>query len=318
MAAVSPGKILVTGGAGFIGSHLVDALLAAGFSVRVVDDFSTGSLTNLPGDHPDLEVVEADVAHAQVAEQAVAGVAAVVHLAAVASVQASVENPAVTHSANFISTLHLLEACRRHGVSRFIYASSAAVYGNGAPLPISEEAAVQPLTPYAVDKLTSEYYLDFYGRQYGLEPGIFRFFNVFGPRQDPSSPYSGVISIFVDRALAHGPLTIYGDGRQSRDFIYVADLVGILVKAITAPALAAGPVNVGTGSCITLLELLEQLQELLGYKLEVHHEEARQGDVKHSRADISRLEKRFAFEPKYTFAAGLQHLVKHVVAGGNV
>lgn len=311
MSQITP-KILVTGGAGFIGSHLVDRLLGDGLPVRILDNFSTGTHANLPQDCSGLEIIKGDVADSQVVEQAVQGVTAIVHLAAVASVQASVEDPAGTHASNFIGTLNLLEACRRHGVRRFLFASSAAVYGNGAEPPISEDAPVQPLTPYASDKLASEYYLDFYGREYGLEPGIFRFFNVFGPRQDPSSPYSGVISIFVDRCLARQPLTIYGDGCQTRDFIYVTDLVTILVKALTAPSLAGGPVNVGTGIQTSLLELVDQLSSLLGQAIEVSHLPSRQGDVKHSLADISRLEERFSFQHGVDFGRGLQELVAYL------
>ncbi len=305
-------KILVTGGAGFIGSHLVEALLDEGFLVRVFDNFSTGKRSNLPYNSPELEIVEGDVADTQEVDQAVRGVSAIVHLAAVASVQASVEDPAGTHAANFIGTLNLLEACRRHNVRRFLFASSAAVYGNGASLPISEDAPVQPLTPYASDKLASEYYLDFYGREYGVEPGVFRLFNVFGPRQDPSSPYSGVISIFVDQSLSSQPLTIYGDGQQTRDFIYVADLVGILVTALTTKSLASGPVNVGTGTQTSLLDLLDQLGQLLGSSPEVTHQSPRQGDVKHSQADITLLKRRFGFNQSYSFEQGLGQLLAFI------
>ncbi len=309
-------KILVTGGAGFIGSHLVERLLGDGFLVRILDNFSTGKSANLPQEHAGLEIVEGDVADSHIVDQAVQGVSAIVHLAAVASVQASVEDPAGTHASNFIGTLNLLEACRRHDVHRFLFASSAAVYGNCTTLPISESASVQPLTPYASDKLASEHYLDFYGREYGLEPGIFRFFNVFGPRQDPSSPYSGVISIFVDRSLTGQPLTIYGDGLQTRDFVYVTDLVTVLVKALTAQTLASGPVNVGTGTKTSLLELVDQLQALLGRPIEVTHQPSRQGDVKHSLANISRLRERFSFQQEVSFGQGLQELVIYLEKGG--
>ena len=193
-------SVLVTGGAGFIGSHLVDALLALGYSVRVLDNLSMGKLTNLPLDNPQLQFIEGDVADAAVVAQAVAGCAAVAHLAAVASVQASVDDPVATHQSNFVGTLNVCEAMRLHGVKRVLFASSAAVYGNnGEGMAIDEATPKAPLTPYAADKLASEHYLDFYRRQHALEPAIFRFFNIFGPRQDPSSPYSGVISIFPAR-----------------------------------------------------------------------------------------------------------------------
>lgn len=194
--------ILITGGAGFIGSHLTDALLARGYRVRVLDNLSTGKRDNLPLDDERVELLEGDAADAATLAAALKGCAAVAHLAAVASVQASVDDPVATHQSNFIATLNLCEAMREQGVKRVVFASSAAVYGqNGEGTAIDEDTPKSPLTPYASDKLASEYYLDFYRRQHGLEPAIFRFFNVYGPRQDPSSPYSGVISIFTERAL---------------------------------------------------------------------------------------------------------------------
>lgn len=233
--------ILITGGAGFIGSHLCDALLDKGYAVRILDDFSTGRRSNLQVDHPRLELIEGDVADAGLVTQAAAGCRAVVHLAAVASVQASVEDPVRTHQSNFIGTLNVCEAMRVHGVRRVLFASSAAVYGNnGEGESISEDTPKAPLTPYAVDKLASEQYLDFYRRQHGLEPVVFRFFNIFGPRQDPSSPYSGVISIFCERAVQGLPITVFGDGEQTRDFLYVGDLVQVMVQALEQPQVEEG------------------------------------------------------------------------------
>jgi UDP-glucose 4-epimerase len=229
--------ILITGGAGFIGSHLCDALLEKGYAVRILDDLSTGKRSNLQLGHPQLELIEGDVADAALVARAVAGCQAVVHLAAVASVQASVEDPVKTHQSNFIGTLNVCEAMRQHGVRRVLFASSAAVYGNnGEGQSIAEDTPKAPLTPYAVDKLASEQYLDFYRRQHGLEPVVFRFFNIFGPRQDPSSPYSGVISIFCERATSGKPIMVFGDGEQTRDFLYVGDLVQVMVQALEQPA----------------------------------------------------------------------------------
>jgi len=240
--------ILVTGGAGFIGSNLVDALLARGYAVRVLDNLSTGKRENLPQDTR-VELIVGDVADADCVRRAVQGCRAVVHLAAVASVQASVDDPFGTHQSNLIGTLNLCEAMREAGVKRVLFASSAAVYGNnGEGHAIDEDTPKAPLTPYAADKLASEHYLDFYRRQHGLEPVVFRFFNIFGPRQDPSSPYSGVISIFTERAQKGSPIAVFGDGEQTRDFLYVADLVEVLVQALESPEAVEGAVNVGLNS----------------------------------------------------------------------
>ncbi len=299
-------RVLVTGGAGFIGSHLVDALLARGHAVRVLDNLSTGKRNNLPLDNPRLELVVGDVADAAALRAALAGCTAVAHLAAVASVQASVDDPVSTHQSNFIGTLNLCEAMREQGVRRVLFASSAAVYGqNGEGEAIDEDTPKAPLTPYAADKLASEYYLDFYRRQHGLTPAIFRFFNVFGPRQDPSSPYSGVISIFAERALAGLPITVFGDGEQTRDFVYVADLVGLLVQALELPQVEPGAVNVGLNRATSLNQLLVALGELLDGLPPVTYGAARPGD----RADNRRMLARFAFPEPTPIKTGLAGLL---------
>ncbi|MBV2134804.1 NAD-dependent epimerase/dehydratase family protein [Pseudomonas sp. MAP12] len=302
--------VLVTGGAGFIGSHLVDALLARGHAVRVLDNFSTGKRNNLPLDNPRLELVVGDVADAAALRAALAGCTAVAHLAAVASVQASVDDPVSTHQSNFIGTLNLCEAMREQGVRRVVFASSAAVYGqNGEGEAIDEDTPKAPLTPYAADKLASEYYLDFYRRQHGLTPAIFRFFNVFGPRQDPSSPYSGVISIFSERAQAGLPISVFGDGEQTRDFVYVADVVALLVQALELPQVEAGAVNVGLNRATSLNQLLAALGELLGGLPPVTYGAARAGDIRHSRADNRRMLARFACPEPTPFKTGLARLL---------
>jgi UDP-glucose 4-epimerase len=302
--------ILITGGAGFIGSHLADALLAKGYSVRVLDDLSTGKRSNLPLANPALELIHGDVADAQVVAQAMAGCAAVAHLAAVASVQASVDDPVKTHQSNFIGTLNVCEAMRKTGVRRVLFASSAAVYGNnGEGQAIDEDTAKAPLTPYASDKLASEHYLDFYRREHGLEPAIFRFFNIYGPRQDPSSPYSGVISIFTERARQGLPISLYGDGEQTRDFFYVEDLVALLVQALEQPEVAAGAVNVGLNQVISLNQLLAALKSVLGDLPEVSYGPARAGDIRHSRANNQRLLERFELAPITPLAVGLARLL---------
>lgn len=307
---MAKGPVLITGGAGFIGSHLADGLLAKGHSVRILDDLSTGKPGNLPLDNPLIELIEGDVADAALVARVMQGCSAVAHLAAVASVQASVEDPVRTHQSNFIGTLNVCEAMRQAGVKRVLFASSAAIYGNnGEGESIDEETAKAPLTPYASDKLAGEYYLDFYRRQHGLEPAIFRFFNIFGPRQDPSSPYSGVISIFSERAVKGQPITVFGDGEQTRDFLYVEDLVDLLVQAIEAPTLEVGAVNVGWNQATSLKQMLEALKEVVGELPPITYGPARSGDIRHSRANNQRLLQRFTLPEQTPLRAGLARLL---------
>jgi UDP-glucose 4-epimerase len=307
---MSDSLILVTGGAGFIGSHLCDALLAAGHRVRVLDNLSTGKRSNLALDNPRLELIEGDAADAALVRRAMVGCSAVAHLAAVASVQASVDDPVSTHQSNFIATLNICEAMREAGVRRVLFASSAAVYGNnGEGVAVAEDTPKAPLTPYAADKLASEHYLDFYRRQHGLTPAIFRFFNIFGPRQDPSSPYSGVISIFTERALAGRPISVFGDGEQTRDFFYVADLVPLLVQALSKAVVEPGAVNVGHNQSVSLNQLLDAVRQVLGSLPEVSYGEARPGDIRHSRADNRLLRERYQLAPATPLAEGLARLL---------
>ena len=301
-------KVLITGGAGFIGSHLTDRLLESEAKVRVLDDLSTGRRENLPR-HRDLEFVKGDIRNAGLVNRCVKGVDAVVHLAAVASVQASIDDPIRTHQVNFDGTLNLLEAARRNGIRRFLYASSAAVYGDAASIPVSEDGRPNPLSPYAVDKLAGEYYLLHYHRKYNLAATSFRFFNIYGPRQDPSSPYSGVISIFVDRLQRNQPVTIFGDGEQTRDFVYVGDLAELLVRAVRGAEGVGGVFNVGTGRRHSLLQLLDQLEKLSGMKIERRHEAPRLGDIQHSCAEVSRLKRAYGNAPSTTFDVGLGKLL---------
>lgn len=302
--------ILITGGAGFIGSHLVEALLARGYRVRVLDNLSTGKRENLPLANPRLELCVGDAADATLLAEAVRGCGAAVHLAAVASVQASVDDPVGTHQSNFIATLNLCEALRAEGVRRVLFASSAAVYGNnGEGQAIDESVPKAPLTPYAVDKLASEQYLDFYRREHGLEPVVFRFFNIYGPRQDPSSPYSGVISIFAQRAQAGLPITLFGDGEQTRDFFYVEDLAGLLVQALEALEPPAGPFNVGLNHATSLNQLLQALGSVLDGLPPVSYQAPRGGDIKHSRANNRRLLAQFELGKVTPLEEGLRRLL---------
>lgn len=303
-------KVLITGGAGFIGSHLAEHLLSAGHSVRVLDNLSTGKRENLQT-HPQLDFVQGDIRDPALVAEIAAGIDAIVHLAAVASVQASVDDPTGTHETNFDGTLYLLEAARKNNIRRFLYASSAAVYGDNPRLPLPEEETPNPLSPYAVDKLAGEYYLRFYHAKFGIETTAFRFFNIYGPRQDPSSPYSGVISIFIDRVRQRKEVTLFGDGRQTRDFVYVGDLAALLVRALGRPETIGQTINVGRGKQCSLLELLETLEQLTGKQIERRFGAARLGDIVHSRADVAKLVRLFGGAPATDMAAGLNAILKY-------
>ncbi|MCL5994717.1 MAG: SDR family NAD(P)-dependent oxidoreductase, partial [Chloroflexi bacterium] len=308
-------RILITGGAGFIGSHLVDVLLSRGHLVRVLDNLSAGKRSNLPASQQRLAFVLGDVTDPAVVADCVrdAGtsfrVDVIVHLAALVSVPASFEGPIAAHQTNLVGTLNLLEAARKAGVRRFIYASSASVYGDTETLPIREDTPKKPLSPYAADKLAGEHYIQIYARQYGLTATAFRFFNVYGPRQDPRSPYSGVISIFMDRALKQQPVSIHGDGRQTRDFVYVADLVHILAQALETEHLEWTEYNLGSGRASTLLDVLDHLGTIVGREIERQYLPPRPGDVRHSVADIARLEASFPHQVTTPLARGLQQLL---------
>ena len=302
-------RVFITGGAGFIGSHLIERLLAAGNTVRVLDNLSTGKRENLPT-HPQLEFVLGDIRDRDLVSESARGMDVIVHLAAVASVQASVDDPTGTHETNFDGTLHLLEAARKEKIRRFLYASSAAVYGDNTRIPLTEEETPNPLSPYAADKLAGEYYLRFYHAKFGIGTTAFRFFNIFGPRQDPSSPYSGVISIFIERVSRGEPVTLFGDGRQTRDFVYVGDLAGLLVRALTLPETVGQTINVGRGLQCSLLELLEALEKLIGKPVARRCEAARLGDIVHSRADISRLVRLFGKAPATDIVTGLGEILR--------
>lgn len=287
-------RILVTGGAGFIGSHLVDMLLAGGHTVTVLDDFSTGSRKNLPKGASKLEIIEGDVADSGSLDRALADQDAFAHLAAVASVEASVRDPVGTHRTNLEGSIRLFDAAARARVGRAVYASSAAVYGDNPSLPLGEAAEKRPLSPYAADKLAGEHYLAYYHRLGKLDATAFRFFNVFGPRQDPSSPYSGVISIFLDRATRNAPITVFGDGNQTRDFVFVDDVVRALHTALTRPESQREQemrtFNVGRGVQVSLNDLLRTIADLPGVQeLNVSYGPPRQGDIVHSLADVSQL-----------------------------
>lgn len=287
--------VVVTGGAGFIGSHTVDRLMESGHRVIVLDNFSTGKRANLArwADNPALHVVVCDVVHgignALAPLTKVYGpVERVIHLAAQVSVVHSVANPLVDMSVNYGGTLHVLEYARAFNVKKVVLASSAAVYGDVTEMPVGEDTPVKPVSPYGIDKYASELALDYYANVHGVPTTSLRFFNVYGPRQDPSSPYSGVISIFTDRARAGRGLTIFGDGSQTRDFVFVGDVVrGIVAAAQDGNSRLVA--NVGTGHEVTVLELAKAIVGLCGGKSTIDHAEARAGEILKSRARVERL-----------------------------
>ena len=300
-------KVLVTGGAGFVGSHLVDVLLDQHIGVTVLDNFSTGKKSYLKT-HANLHIIEGDVCDPAVVKQAADCVDAIVHLAAISSVQKSMESLMMTHAVNVGGTLNVLEAARKQKVKRVLFASSAAVYGDTPTLPLDENAVLRPLTPYAIDKVSGENYLHFYRRHYGVETASFRFFNIFGQRQDPASSYSGVISIFVARVLENKPLIIYGDGKQTRDFIYVKDAVSVLAQAVTSQQICTDTINVANGKSISLNKLVDMLREVFQKDIAVKYESERSGDIRYSWADIALLKRHYQVE-ETSITNGLTRLI---------
>ncbi len=294
---------LVTGGAGFIGSHLVDALLTRGDTVRVADNFSTGKRANLPSD---IDLVEGDLADDGVAARAVKGCDCVLHQAAVPSVPRSVNDPVGTNRANVDATLQVLVAARDAGVRRVVFAGSSSEYGNSQVLPKREDMRPAPITPYALQKWTGEQYCAMFSSLYGLETVSIRYFNVFGPRQAPDSPYSGVISLFIKAFLNGQAPVIHGDGRQTRDFTYVSNVVDGVLRAATAEGVSGEYINVATGGRVSLLELARALQLITGSNLAPTLGPVRDGDVKDSQADIFKARKMLGYEPTVPFEEGLR------------
>lgn len=301
---------LVTGGAGFIGSALVRTLLARGDEVRVVDNFSTGRRENLAAVRSSLQLWEADVAELESLRPAVQGVDYVLHQAALPSVPRSIQDPAATNRANVEGTLNVLLAARDAGVKRVVYAASSSAYGDTPTLPKVESMPPRPISPYAVSKLAGELYAEVFYRVYGLETVSLRYFNVFGPRQNPSSPYSGVLSKFITALLRGERPTVFGDGEQSRDFTYVDNVVEANLLACTAPRAAGRVINIATGTRETLREVLAALGAILGRPAEADHAPPRPGDILHSLADIRLARELLGYEPKVSFEEGLRRTVE--------
>jgi UDP-glucose 4-epimerase len=296
---------LVTGGAGFIGSHLSEELVRRGHTVRVADSLITGHRRNL--DHiPGVEFLEGDLADFPFAQRAAAGMDYVLHQAAIPSVPRSVKDPITSNRANTDATLNVLVAARDAGAKRLIFASSSSEYGNTPTLPKREDMAPNPLSPYALQKVIGTAYCQMFTRLYGFETVAIRYFNVFGPRQDPSSPYSGVISVFATALNEGRRPTIYGDGEQTRDFTYVANVVDGVLRACEAPNAAGEVINVACGTRISLNELLRVMNRIVGTNLEARYEEERAGDVKDSQADISKAKALLGYTPTVDLEEGLR------------
>ena len=299
---------LVTGGAGFIGSHLVEELVRRGERVRVVDSLVTGKRQNI-AHVPSVEFIEGDLADLEVARRATKGIDYVLHQAAIPSVPRSVEDPITSNRANIDASLNTLVAARDAGVKRFVYGGSSSAYGNTPTLPKVETMATAPLSPYALQKLVAEQYCEMFTSLYGLETVTLRYFNVFGPRQDPSSPYSGVISLFISALCDGRQPTIFGDGEQTRDFTYVANVVDGVLRACTAEGASGEVINVATGGRISLNTLFATIRQLVGVTVEPIYADPRPGDVKDSQADISKARRILGYQPSIGFEEGLSRTV---------
>lgn len=302
---------LITGGAGFIGSHIAEELVGEGHSVRIFDNLSSGHLSNLDHLKGKVEFVRGDVRDRAAIETAMQGIEFCYHEAALVSVFESVEKPFDNHDINMTGALNVLNAAKLAGTKRVLFASSAAIYGNDPALPKREDMRPQPASPYAAGKITGEYYLSIFAQLYGVQTVSLRYFNVFGPRQDPKSMYSGVISKFTDDIKAGRTPTIFGDGQQTRDFVFVKDVVQANIKAMRAPNAGAGEAfNVATGQTASLLDLLATLGELTGKIIAPNFKDARNGDIRHSSADITRARTTLGYEPRFNLKTGLEVLLK--------
>ncbi len=301
---------LVTGGAGFIGSHTVDRLLALGHRVRVLDNLATGHRENLAHCLEQIEWIEGDLRSLETVRQAVEGVDFILHLGALPSVPRSIRNPLDTHTTNTTGTLHVLLAARDAGVRRVVVASSSSVYGDNPTMPRREDLPPQPLSPYAAGKLLGEHYARIFHRIYGLETVILRYFNVFGPRQDPFSPYSGVISRFITAALRGEAYTIHGDGRQTRDLTFVENAVAATVAASTAQEAAGEVINVACGRQTSIAQLAAIIDRIVGRQTPIVYLPPREGDVQHSLADISKARRLLGYEPAVDVEEGLRRTVE--------
>jgi nucleoside-diphosphate-sugar epimerase len=308
---------LVTGGAGFIGSHLTEEIARRGHRVRVADSLITGKRSNI-AHIPGVEFVEGDLADVEFAKRAAAGCDYVLHQAAIPSVPRSVKDPITSNRANVDGTLNILVAARDAGVKRLVFAASSSAYGNTETLPKHEGMPTSPLSPYALQKVVGEQYLQMFTRLYGFQTVSIRYFNVFGPRQDPSSPYSGVISVFATALLENRSPTIYGNGEQTRDFTYVANVVDGVLRACEAPRANGEVINVATGGRISLNQLFYAMRDVVGGSVEPTYAEPRQGDVRDSQADIRKAQELLGYTPTVPFEEGLERTINWYRTAGAV
>jgi nucleoside-diphosphate-sugar epimerase len=311
------GKALVTGGGGFIGSHLVERLLREGRDVRVLDNFATGHRANLAPFMNDVDLVEGDIQSYERAHNAVRGCEVVFHLAALPSVPRSVQDPLTSTASNVTGTLNVLLAARDENVRRVVFASSSSVYGPQRTYPQREDAALRPISPYGVSKLAAEGYCRAFSQVYSLDAVAVRYFNVFGPRQDPLSQYAAVIPKFITAALRDEQPVIFGDGEQSRDFTYIDNTVEGTLRASTAEGVAGEAFNVACGEATTLNELLDQIREVTGKTVDAVYEEGRPGDLQRSLADISSAREALGYEPAVSLRAGLEKTFAFLAGTGN-
>ena len=301
---------VVTGGGGFIGSHIVEELLRRNQTVRVIDNFSTGKRENVEPFEGTAEIIEADIAEGQNLPRFLEGADYVIHQAAIPSVPKSILDPVKSHHANVNGTLQVLNASREANVKRVVYASSSAVYGDSPTLPKHEGMMPNPLSPYGAQKLFAEIYCQVFSRAYGLETVSLRYFNVFGPRQDSTSQYSGVLALFIPAVLQSKRPTIYGDGLQSRDFTYVQNVVEANLVACTVPGVAGQVFNVACGDRITVNSMLQQINKITGKDIAPIYADPRPGDIKHSQADITRAKEHLEYQPKISFEEGLRNTIE--------
>ncbi len=307
---MSEKKYLVTGGAGFIGSHIVDELLKKGEEVIVVDNFITGKKENLSGVINDIELVEGDIRDKELMNKLCGECKIIIHQAALRSVPRSVDDPMSTNDYNITGTLNLLMAASESGVKRLVYASSSSIYGDTAQLPKKEDQVPLPISPYAVSKLTGEHYCRAFSRTFGLETVSLRYFNVFGPRQNPESKYAAVVPIFAKQALEGNPLTVHGDGKQSRDFTYVKNVAAANLLAAEAEGVSGESFNIACGNRYSVLDIASEILKNTGADVSMQYEPRRKGDVEHTQADISKAADMLGYKPEVDFHEGMKITVE--------